>query len=113
MDDNCNGQSDEGVTSTFYQDADGDGFGNPNSSTQACSAPTGFVTNSTDCNDTNGAVHPGATEVCDGQDNNCNGQSDERLTVDADGDGFSAPGSCTGTKNDCNDSSATIYPEGS
>src|SRR5438132_5704829 len=77
IDDNCNGQIDEGVKLTFYADADGDGYGNANVTTLACSAPSGYVSNSTDCNDANAAVHPGATEVCNGIDDNCNGQIDE------------------------------------
>jgi uncharacterized repeat protein (TIGR01451 family) len=74
VDDNCNGQIDEGVQSTFYRDADGDGFGAAGSSTQACTSPSGYVTNNTDCNDTSVAIHPGATEICgDGIDQDCNG----------------------------------------
>jgi len=74
VDDNCNGQIDEGVKSTFYRDADSDGYGNAASSVQACSAPAGYVANNTDCNDTNGAIHPNATEVCNGGDEDCDGQ---------------------------------------
>ena len=77
VDDNCNGQIDEGVQSTFYQDADGDGFGTPAVTIQACSAPAGYVANNTDCNDSNAAIHPNATELCNGVDDNCNGQIDE------------------------------------
>ncbi len=47
-------------------DADGDGYG-----TVACAASPG-----TDCDDANASVHPGATEICDGIDNNCNGLID-------------------------------------
>ena len=79
VDDNCNGQIDEGVKTTFYRDADGDGYGNPNVTTQACSQPAGYVSNNTDCNDSNAAIHPGATETCNGVDDNCNGQIDEGL----------------------------------
>ena len=78
LDNNCNGVTDEGVTSTFYQDNDGDGYGNPSATTQACAAPAGYVANNMDCNDSNAAINPGATENCgDGIDNNCNGMTDE------------------------------------
>ncbi len=77
LDNNCNGVVDEGVTTTYYRDADGDGYGNPSVSVQACSQPAGYVTNDTDCNDANAAIHPGATEICNGVDDNCNGQIDE------------------------------------
>jgi hypothetical protein len=77
IDDNCSGVIDEGVKTTYFADADGDGFGNPSVNTQACTRPTGYVTSNTDCNDTNNAVHPGATEVCNGIDDNCNGSVDE------------------------------------
>ena len=77
IDNNCNGQVDEGFT-TYYRDADGDGYGDPNVSQTTASQPTGFVTNNTDCDDTNVAINPGATEVAgDGIDNNCNGEVDE------------------------------------
>jgi len=50
-DNNGNGQIDEGVTETFYSDSDGDGFGNPSNSVEACSIPNGFVSDNTDVND--------------------------------------------------------------
>ena len=77
IDNNCDGQIDEGVKTTYYRDGDGDGYGNAAITTQACSAPAGFVANSLDCDDNNTSVHPGATEILDGIDNNCNGQIDE------------------------------------
>ncbi|MFM9004064.1 MAG: MopE-related protein, partial [Flavobacteriales bacterium] len=45
IDDNCNSSIDEGVLTTFYQDSDGDGYGNASVTTTACSAPTGYVSN--------------------------------------------------------------------
>jgi hypothetical protein len=75
VDDNCDGQIDEGVTQTFYRDADGDGYGNPTVVTNTCTAPNGYVTSNTDCNDSNAAIHPGAIE--NGIDDNCDGRVDE------------------------------------
>jgi hypothetical protein len=61
------------AASTYYQDADGDGYGNPTVSVSECSAPVGYVTNNTDCNDSNLAVNPVAAEVCTNTiDDNCN-----------------------------------------
>jgi hypothetical protein len=71
IDDDCDGLIDEGVLLTFYADVDGDGFGDASSTTQACSAPIGYVSDNTDCNDNNAAVNPAATEVCNGIDDDC------------------------------------------
>jgi uncharacterized delta-60 repeat protein len=57
-DNNCNGQIDEGVLLVFYRDQDGDGYGYANNSTQACSQPAGYVSNSSDCDDNNANLHP-------------------------------------------------------
>ncbi|MBZ4398365.1 MopE-related protein [Myxococcus sp. AS-1-15] len=125
VDNNCNGSVDEGVTSTFYRDVDGDGYGNASSSTQACSRPSGYATNATDCNDGSAAIHPGATEVCDGVDNNCAGGVDEGLTTytwyrDADADGYGnssvstsscrQPSGYVGNATDCNDGASNVRP---
>ncbi|WP_298117220.1 T9SS type A sorting domain-containing protein [Flavobacterium sp.] len=60
---------------TYYQDSDNDGYGNPNVNLQSCEgAPSGYVTLGTDCDDTNNLIHPNAVDVCyDGIDNDCNG----------------------------------------
>jgi hypothetical protein len=65
-----------------------------------------------DCDDSNAEINPGAEEVCDGVDNNCSGEIDDGLTTDQDGDGYSTPDSCTGTKDDCDDSNASVNPGG-
>ena len=73
---------------TFYADADDDGYGDPDSATTACSAPSGHVEDRTDCDDGDPDIHPGATEVCDGEgaDEDCNGFVNEDDTgVDPDG----------------------------
>ncbi len=123
-DNNCNGSVDEGVGSTFYQDADSDGFGSVGSTQTACSASTGYVSNSTDCNDSSAVSYPGATEICDGLDNNCDGSTDEGVLTtfyqDNDGDGFgavaetqaacAAPSGYVTDNTDCDDASATVFP---
>ena len=73
----------------FYRDADGDGYGDPAVSTPACDgvAPAGYVADATDCNDASAGAHPGAAEICNGLDDNCNGIVDEGASgLDADGD---------------------------
>ena len=63
---------------TCYRDADGDGYGDPAVTGRfEVSCATGYVADNTDCDDGNAAVHPGATEVCNGIDDNCNSQIDE------------------------------------
>ena len=97
VDNNCNGLIDEGLST----DADGDGhysFG-------SCLTPND------DCDDNDSNNFPGNQEICDGKDNDCDGLIDEGLTAtDADGDGYSAIGSCGGTANDCNDGNPAIHP---
>jgi len=124
VDDNCNGQTDEGVTTTFYRDQDTDGYGNLSVTTQACSAPSGYVSNNTDCNDASVSVHPGATEVCNNVDDDCDASIDEGVTTtffrDQDGDGYgsssittqacSAPSGYVSNSTDCNDASAGVHP---
>ena len=57
----------------FYVDIDGDGFGDPNTTIDAASAPLGYVSNGDGCNDTDSSFNPDATDICDGFDNNCDG----------------------------------------
>ncbi|MEM9887026.1 MAG: 3-coathanger stack domain-containing protein [Bacteroidota bacterium] len=69
--------------STFYADKDGDGYGDPNVMIQACSAPVSYVANNLDCEDRDANAYPGTSnaEICDGLDNNCDGQIDEGFAV--------------------------------
>ncbi|HVZ72377.1 MAG TPA: putative metal-binding motif-containing protein [Polyangia bacterium] len=113
---------------TFYRDFDGDGFGGDLSGyTKDCTKPMYFADKAGDCNDNDAKIYPGAPEICDKRDNNCNGQIDEGLPiltchVDMDGDGHGvatgavvmndcicATGYAANT-DDCNDNDATIYP---
>ncbi len=59
------------TATTWFQDADGDGFGNPAVTKTACPQPDGYVADNTDCDDTNPNVYPGATEICDGVQDDC------------------------------------------
>ncbi len=124
-DDNCNGVADEGVTIAFYLDADGDGFGNPNSTLSTCVAPVNYVSNNSDCDDQNEDANPSMTEVCNDLDDDCDGQTDEGvgnpIYADADNDGFGNSNnsmiSCfliSGyvlNSTDCNDNMSSINPQ--
>ena len=127
VDDNCNGTVDDNPVdpSTFYADTDGDSYGNLSSPTTACTLPAGYVVDSTDCKDEDATIHPGATETCNGVDDNCDGQIDEGLSLntyyqDADGDTYGNPNqtliSCTQpdgyvTDNrDCDDTNPEVNP---
>ena len=109
-----------------YPEADGDGHGSGDPFA-GCFDPTGpgFVATGDDCDDALEAVFPGATERCDGQDDNCDGQIDEGLTVqiyfrDRDDDGFGVkgekleacalPAGYAAQAGDCNDDSDVSHP---
>jgi hypothetical protein len=110
---------------TYYRDADGDTYGDPENSVRATSPPAGYVTDNSDCNDSNASIHPGALEVCNSIDDNCNGQADEGFTLsafynDADSDTYGNPSdgvlACSQPPGrvpddtDCNDSDPAIHP---
>lgn len=79
-DNDCDGLVDNDATdaSTFYGDADGDGYGDPTSSMEDCTAPSGYVLDATDCDDTRDWAYPGGSEVCwEAVDADCDGVSGE------------------------------------
>ncbi len=58
-------------------DSDGDGFGDDDQAVEACEAPLGHVAVGGDCNDDVATAYPGADEICDFVDNDCDGKADE------------------------------------
>ena len=75
---------------TWYADADGDGYGDPDSAYEHCSQPGGHVADATDCDDKDPSVHPGAEEVCDDLDNDCDEEIDWGRRVPSDHDTLQA-----------------------
>ena len=119
--------------STFYRDADADSYGTAATTTSACDLPRGYLSNSTDCNDSNAAINPAATEVCDtsNTDEDCDGVADDfdssvsaagftTFYADTDGDGYGDPADAEGfcdvgsgyvpDNTDCDDDAGTTYP---
>ena len=131
VDNDCDGvtSADEASDSVgYYTDADSDSYGANSASPQnSCSAVAGKVTNNTDCNDGRATAYPGAPELCNGLDDNCNGLIDDSVTTfrfyrDDDGDSFGDPfvslSNCTGAvpdgfvtdRTDCDDT-ALLYAD--
>jgi hypothetical protein len=83
LDDDCNALVDEGlIFEIYYVDADADFFGDINDAgTSACLPIAGTVTNNTDCDDANGDINSGETEICNLIDDNCDGFIDEGFDV--------------------------------
>ncbi|MHB8877635.1 MAG: putative metal-binding motif-containing protein [Myxococcaceae bacterium] len=77
-DDDCNGTADNNVVSrNYYVDGDADGYGAGAGVLDCKQVVPGKAPQAGDCNDANPAVHPGAAEVCNGRDDNCDTQTDE------------------------------------
>lgn len=124
IDNDCDVAIDEGlVTINYYTDADNDGYG-AGLLGAFCAAPIGAVALSGDCNDSNSAIRPGAIEICNTVDDDCDTQIDEGLPIaayysDVDGDGYgqtligsfcSPPPNASLLSGDCNDSNNLINP---
>ncbi|MEC7983609.1 MAG: MopE-related protein, partial [Myxococcota bacterium] len=116
------------LATTFYADADLDGYGDASTTIEACSVPAGYVENDEDCDDSDPTISPDADEICDGIDNDCDGLGDDEDTVisggntyylDSDGDGFGDPDvtgeACTLIEGysedftDCDDTDAMVF----
>ena len=117
VDHDCDGLMDNDVVPlTYWEDADFDGFGNPNGATwSGClEPPMGFVLNDDDCRDTNINVHPDAEEIaCNQIDDDCSDLSDD--VPDQDDDGFTTCEDCTGLGpfiqcGDCDDGERLVNP---
>jgi len=134
LEDDADDTVDESTYQDWYADADGDGYGDATTTTQACDAPSGYTDDATDCDDDNDGIHPGSSEVCDVEDadEDCNGLVDDYDSgvdsstyvdwyVDADSDGFgdaaaattaacNQPSGHANNGEDCDDSDAAINP---
>ena len=131
VDNNCDGDMDEDDAldaSVWHADGDGDGYGDMGSTAPGCTAPSGYLSDDTDCDDGDAAINPAADESCDGVDNDCDGTTDEDEAIDAatwyadaDGDGFGdstvsavaceSPLDHVADDSDCDDSDSTVNPD--
>ena len=101
FDQDCDGLFDEDINIAWYQDVDGDGFGDPSVEQIACDSPEGFVSDNTDCDDNplvcGASCYPGNLDpdICDGRNQDCDEFTDEDPEInwyqDSDGDGFGDP----------------------
>ena len=101
IDNACNGLTDDEAddAASYYTDVDGDGFGAIGSMAEYCEQPKNGVAQGEDCDDKNIEINPDATELCDGADNDCDGDTDEDDATDAstwyldqDADGYGIEG---------------------
>lgn len=96
VDNDCDGETDEGLGSIYYYDSDGDGYGDANNPFLTCNPPSSFVDNNLDCDDNDpNKLYYGAIDYCDGFDNDCDGLVDEDGGAiyyrDLDQDGYGNP----------------------
>jgi hypothetical protein len=129
LDNDCDGVADEDPTdgTLWYPDVDNDGHGDARFPEPRCQAPpVGYSDHGDDCNDLDNTAYPGAAEVCDGVDNDCDGDVDtgaidaRLFYVDSDGDGYgdpdtaaaacAAPPGFVDNGDDCDDADAEVSP---
>ncbi len=109
----------------MYPDADGDGYGDETSCEAFCDLPSGYTYDGEDCDDGDASIHPDADEVCDGVDQDCDGEIDEDAIdatdgwQDLDGAGYGgdfAAHACehhsavVDNGEDCDDADAAVNP---
>ena len=135
VDDDCDGlvdDDDDSITggTQYYADDDSDSYGDRDDHLTRCEQPSGYVEDDTDCDDTDAAVNPGATESCTGVDDDCDGlvdDEDDSITggtqyyADNDGDSYgdshntvarcAQPSGYVEDDTDCNDGSADDHPD--
>lgn len=123
-DNDCDGDVDEGLDVTWYQDRDEDGYGATDKTVEGCVQPTGYVLDDNDCNDADEDVNPGVDDICDDWDNDCDGEMNEDPQyvwyLDNDTDSYGDPASTvyaceqpTGyvvNDLDCDDTDAQLNP---
>ena len=139
FDNNCDDLIDENLRLERFEDPDGDGFAgsmDPDMPGQVtlvkasvCAGAVNVSDKKVDCGPDDPFISPGRIELCDGVDNNCNGEIDEAVAPavwyrDFDGDGFGDPAggtisTCQRIENegwslslgDCDDSNPLINPQ--
>jgi len=132
MIDDADASLDVATAGTFYRDSDGDTYGDATMTKKACAKPAGYAASSSDCNDTMATINPGAVEVCDFVDNDCDTKIDladtsidpastKQVYRDVDGDTYGAgtamvvcnvPSGWVLVAGDCNDNDNASRPGG-
>jgi hypothetical protein len=127
IDNDCDESIDEGVTTDYFRDSDGDGYGVEDDTLAGCALPEGYALVAGDCDDFDSAILPGADEWCNDTDDDCDGVVDEGEAMDAlvwfedaDGDGYghgewtttacTQPEGFSSLDTDCNDEDPSAHP---